>query len=413
MTAPHQPHRHHHDHLPHLPHLPHRPHRPHRPHPAHPARRHRGAALALGLTLLVAACGDDEPDTAPESTAPGSTEDGGSVGTTGTTAVGEGPTLTLVTYDSFPAEGTTLNDALASFTERTGIGVELLIAGDTGTMVSKAVLTVGNPEGDVMWGVDNTLLSRAVPAFEPYLSPELGALDPDLVALVPDGELTPVDRGDVCVNYDREWFAENGLEPPASFADLADPAYRDLLTVQNPASSSPGLAFLLATVAEFGEEGWRGYWSRLVDNGVEVVDSWSTAYYERFSGSSGAGPRPLVVSYASSPPAEVIFADPPRDDAPTAVVTSTCFRQVEFAGVLAGTEHPDEARQLVDFLVSAEFQREVPLNLFVWPARTDVELPQEFVDFVEIVEDPLTLEPEVIDANREAWLDDWTEQVLR
>jgi thiamine transport system substrate-binding protein len=321
--------------------------------------------------------------------------------------------LTLVTYDSFPVEGTTLNDALDAFTTRTGIEVELLVAGDTGTMVAKALLTAGNPEGDVMWGVDNTLLSRAAPAFEPHVSTELDALDPDLVALVPDGALTPVDRGDVCVNYDREWFADNGLEPPASFDDLADPAYRDLLTVQDPAASSPGLAFLLATVAEFGEDGWLDYWARLVDNGVEVVDSWSTAYYERFSGSSGAGPRPLVVSYASSPPAEVIFADPPRTDAPTAVVTATCFRQVEFAGVLAGTPHPDEARRLVDFLVSAEFQREIPLNLFVWPARTDVELPQEFVDFVEVVGDPLTLAPEVIDAGREAWLDAWTEQVLR
>ena len=359
-------------------------------------------ALALASLLAVAACSDDADAPAGTTAAADSTD-----------TVADPVTITLVTYDSFPAEGTSLNDALASFTASTGIDVELVIAGDTGTMVSKAVLTAGNPEGDVMWGVDNTSLSRALPAFEPHTSTEIGALDPTLTALVPGGELTPVDFGDVCINTDLEWFAAEGLEPPTTFADLADPAYADLLTVENPATSSPGLAFLLATVAEFGPDGWQAYWSDLRDNGVEVVDSWTTAYYERFSGSSGDGPRPLVVSYASSPPAEVIFADPPRDDAPTGVMTETCFRQVEFAGVLAGTDHPEQARRLVDFLASAEFQQEVALNLFVWPARTDVAPPPEFVEFAEVVDTPLTVAPEDIETNREVWLDEWTQIVLR
>ena len=129
---------------------------------------------------------------------------------------------------------------------------------------------------------------------------------------MPDGEATPVDFGDVCVNYDRTWFDEQGLAPPADLAALVDPAYRDLLVVPNPATSSPGLAFLAATVAEFGDDGWPDYWEQLRDNGVEVVDGWTEAYYERFSG-AGDGPRPLVVSYGTSPPAEVVFADPPID----------------------------------------------------------------------------------------------------
>ncbi|MCX6520091.1 MAG: thiamine ABC transporter substrate-binding protein [Actinobacteria bacterium] len=364
----------------------------------------RLGALALVSVLALVACSDDAAD------APTDTTDT----TQATDATDEAPvTITLVTYDSFPAEGTSLNDALASFTASTGIEVELVIAGDTGTMVSKAVLTAGNPEGDVMWGVDNTSLSRALPAFEPYTSAEIDALDPALTALVPGGELTPVDFGDVCINTDLEWFTAEGLEPPTTFADLVDPAYADLLTVQNPATSSPGLAFLLATVAEFGADGWQAYWTDLRDNGVEVVDSWTTAYYERFSGSSGDGPSPLVVSYASSPPAEVIFADPPRDDAPTGVMTETCFRQVEFAGVLAGTDHPEQAQRLVDFLASAEFQQEVALNLFVWPARTDVAPPPEFVEFADVVDTPLTVAPEDIETNREVWLDEWTQIVLR
>jgi thiamine transport system substrate-binding protein len=366
-------------------------------------------ALIAALALLLAACSEDtSPTNGPAGSPVESPADEPAI------SPADGPvTVTLIAYDSFPAADSTLNAALVAFTAQTGIGVRLAISGDAGTMVSKAVLTAGNPEGDVMWGVDNTLLTRAVDAFEPYVSAELGAIDPALTELVPNGELTPVDFGDVCLNFDIAWFAAEGLDPPQTFEDLVDPRFRDLLVVENPGTSSPGLAFLLATVAHFGADGWQEYWAELRGNGVEVVDSWTTAYYESFSGSSGAGPRPLVVSYASSPAAEVIFADPPRVDAPTGVVIDTCFRQVEFAGVLRGTEHPAEARRLIDFLAGEQFQREIALNLFVWPARTDVHPPPEFVRFTGVPATPLTVAPSEIDANREQWLDEWTQIVLR
>jgi thiamine transport system substrate-binding protein len=322
--------------------------------------------------------------------------------------------VTLVVYDSFPTEDTSLNDALDRFSDETGIDVELLVAGDAGTMVAKAVLTAGNPEGDVMWGVDNTSLSRVVEegVFEPYEATGLDDIADELRGLVPEREATPVDFGDVCVNYDIAWFTDHDLDPPSDLAALADPSYADLLVVQNPAASSPGLAFLMATVAQFGDEGWIDYWKDLVANGVEVVDGWTEAYYERFS-ATGDGPKPLVVSYGSSPPAEVLFADPPVDEAPTAVVVDTCFRQVEFTGVLRGTDAPDEARSLVDFLISADFQAEIALNLFVYPANTTVDLPSEFTDFSVVPEDPFTLDPATIDANRDAWIDTWTDIVQR
>ncbi|HWM20478.1 MAG TPA: thiamine ABC transporter substrate-binding protein [Ilumatobacteraceae bacterium] len=365
-------------------------------------RRVTTRSIAVGVTFasVLVACSDDSDSTPATTDAPAAT-----------TGAPTSDAVTLVAYDSFPTEGTPLNDALAEFTSDTGIAVELLIAGDTGAMLSKAALTAGNPEGDVMWGVDNTYLSRAVDAgvFAPYESPMLGETPADLRDLVPGFEATPVDYGDVCVNYDIGWFEEHQLDPPADFDDLLDPVYADLLVVENPATSSPGLAFLLATIATYGD-GWRDYWTSLTDNGVEVIDGWTEAYYERFSWAGG--PRPLVVSYASSPPAEVIFADPPRTDAPTSVVTSTCFRQVEFAGVLDGTDSPDEARALVDFLASERFQRELPLTLFVYPADASVELPPEFVEFTSVPESPLTLDPDDIEANRSTWIDEWTEIVL-
>ena len=93
-------------------------------------------------------------------------------------------------------------------------------------------------------------------------------------------------------------------------------------------------------------------------------------------------------------------------------MTSTCFRQIEFAGVLEGTDAPDQARALVDFLASERFQRELPLTLFVYPADASVDLPREFVDFAAVPEAPLTLDPAEIEANRSTWIDQWTEIVL-
>ena len=329
----------------------------------------------------------------------------------GVTACADDPdAVTLVTYDSFPAPDpeNPLYQAFVDFTAETGIEVEVLVAGDTGTMLSKAVLTAGNPEGDVMWGIDNTFLSRAIDAgvFDPYEAEGLDTIPDEFTALVPGHEATPVDFGDVCVNYDVAALAGLGIDPPTSFDDLADPDYAGLLTVQNPATSSPGLAFLMGTIAEFGDRGWQDYWSRLVANDVEVVDSWTTAYYESFSWAGGE--RPLVVSYGSSPPFEVLFAAEEVDTAPTGVVEATCFRQVEFAGVLAGTDAPDAARQLVDFLISERFQREVPMNLFVFPANETVDLDPAFAEYATIPASSRSLDPAEIDANRATWIDEWT-----
>jgi thiamine transport system substrate-binding protein len=327
----------------------------------------------------------------------------------------EPDTITLVAYDSFPAADAEnpIYLALAEFTADTGIGVDVLIAGDTGTMLSKAALTAGNPEGDVMWGVDNTFLSRAIDArvFDPYVATGVSELPDEFTQLVPNGEATPVDFGDVCVNYDNAALAAAGLEPPTSLADLALPEYAGQLVVENPATSSPGLAFLLATIAEFGDDGWEAYWASLRANDVEIVDSWTQAYYESFSWAGGS--RPLVVSYGSSPPFEMLYATEPLDSAPTGVVESTCFRQTEFAGVLRGTDAPQAARQLVDFLITERFQREVPLNLFVFPVNPNVELADEFVRYATIPERPLSLDPAAIDTGRSDWIDRWTDIATR
>lgn len=380
------------------------------------SKRHISALLAS--SLLLAACGSDSSDETPEipdtnDVSSGTVDPDAELleGGDSTEAAEPTETITLVTYESFPTEGTPINDQLSEFTASTGIAVEILVAGDTGTMLSKAELTAGNPEGDVMWGIDNTFLARAVESgvFEPYTANGLESVDERFTALVPDGEATPVDFGDVCINYDIAALEALGVEPPTSLDQLTDPTYEDLLVVQNPATSSPGLAFLLATIDEYGDDGWQDYWSALVDNGVAVTDGWTDAYYGEFS--YAGGDRPLVVSYGSSPPFEVLFGEG-LTDAPTGVIESTCYRQVEFAGVLTGTNKPEAARELIDFMISEPFQAEIPLNVFVFPVNRDVELDQTFQDFAVIPDVSRELAPDVVNTNREDWIDEWTDLVI-
>jgi thiamine transport system substrate-binding protein len=324
---------------------------------------------------------------------------------------GEKPTdVVLVTHDSFAMS----QDVKQAFEDETGLKLRILKAGDAGEVVTRALLTAGNPEGDVLFGVDNNLVTRALDGdvFEPYESPELTRVDSGLV-LDAEDRVTPVDHGEVCLNYDKAWFATRGITPPRDLREVTLPRYRDLLVVENPATSTPGLAFMLATIAEFGDR-WQGYWRKLRANGVLVVDGWEEAYTARFSGAAGShGNRPIVVSYASSPPAEVVFRDPRPKEAPTGVVEDSCFRQIEFVGVLRGAHNEEGARELVDFMLSKRFQEDIPLQMFVFPARTDAALPPEFVRFAVVPKDPLVLPPEEIEANRERWVDQWTDIVVR
>lgn len=320
--------------------------------------------------------------------------------------------LRVLTHDSFAAS----EEVIRAFEQENNARLTFLPAGDTGSALNQAILTKNAPLANVLFGVDNTFLSRALDEdiFEPYASPLLSGIDAGF-QLDPQKRVTPVDYGDVCINYDKAYFAEKGLALPQSLDDLTRPEYRGLLVVQNPATSSPGLAFLMATVAAFGEQGYLDYWARLRDNGVVVVNDWETAYYTNFSASSGRGPQPMVVSYGSSPPAEVIFAEQPLDDAPTASLTAPgmCFRQIEFAGILKGAAQRALAEKFIDFLISVPFQEDLPLQMFVFPVNPAAQLPEAFVKYAQIPDQPATLDPALIAAKREAWIEAWTQTVLR
>ncbi|WP_278235586.1 thiamine ABC transporter substrate-binding protein [Isoptericola sp. AK164] len=361
-------------------------------------RRTLATTAVVALLPALAACtGEDTPGEAQSSPTTSASESG--------TPELSG-TVTLVTHDSFAlSEG-----LLESFESETGLTVEQAAAGDAGTLVNQLVLTADSPLGDVVYGVDNTFASRAVEAgvFEPYTPDELDPSVTDLVDPALEG-LTPIDKGDVCLNVDTTWFEDEGVEPPSTLEDLTDPAYEDLTVVTNPATSSPGFAFLLATVDAFGEDGWEQYWADLADNGLKVTDGWSDAYYVDFSGAGEGGERPIVLSYATSP-AFTVTED--GSETTTAALLDTCFRQVEYAGVLAGTDNPDGARALVDFLASAEVQADVPPNMYMYPADDTVELPAEWEQFAPLAEDPFDVAPAEIDAHRDEWIEQWTATVI-
>jgi len=322
----------------------------------------------------------------------------------------ESQTITLMTHDSFNAS----EDVIAAFEQANNVKLEILRSGDAGAALNQAILSKDAPLADVFFGIDNTFFSRAIESdiLEAYDSPLLADIPAEL-KLDTENRLLPVDYGDVCLNYDKAWLADKGLEPPTTLEDLLNTRYKNLVVVENPATSSPGLAFLLATVAHFGDPGYLDFWRQLADQGVMVTSGWEDAYYGQFTRYEGQ--YPLVVSYASSPPAEVFFAETKLDEAPTASVVGhgACFRQIEFVGILSGTEKRALAEKLVDFLLSKKFQEDIPLNMFVFPANQTAALPDVFVQHTQIPKNPATLSPEEIGRQREAWINAWTETVLR
>lgn len=327
------------------------------------------------------------------------------------TSVHAEKTITLMTHDSFNVS----KEVMEKFEKEFGVAVRFLKSGDAGAALIQAILSKENPLADVFFGVDNSFLSRAIEAdiFESYSSPLLAKVPPGL-QLDPEHRLLPVDFGDVCLNYDKAWFRNKGLAPPTDLADLIQPAYKGLTVVENPAVSSPGMAFLLATIGRFGEDGYLEFWKKLRDNEVVVAGGWEDAYFGHFTAAS-KGDRPIVVSYATSPPAAVYYAETKLEQAPTAAVVSdhNGFRQIEFVGILKGTREPELARRLVDFMLDTDFQEDIPLQMFVFPANSDAKLPEIFVKHAAVTKNPVKVNPADIEANREKWIEAWTNAVLR
>ncbi|MEI2811694.1 MAG: thiamine ABC transporter substrate-binding protein [Nocardioides sp.] len=321
---------------------------------------------------------------------------------------GAAPTsVTLVTHESFALP----DELIAAFESRTGLTLEVRAAADAGTLTNKLVLTQGSPTGDVAFGVDNTFASRALDAdvFVPYTA-ELPEGVAQFALPTSDGgtddRLVPIDNANVCINIDTGWFEKRGIPAPATLADLVQPRYKGLTVLPGAATSSPGMAFLLATIEEYGEEGWADYWAKLMRNGVKLTSGWSDAYFVDFTQGGGPGKRPIVLSYDSSP----AFTVPKGGDtSATAALLDTCFQQVEYAGILDGAANPEGASELIGFLLSDEVQAALPESMYVFPVHAGVPLPKAWASFAIQPAVPRTLDPQLIADHRDDWLREWTD----
>jgi thiamine transport system substrate-binding protein len=348
--------------------------------------------LTLGLALGLAGCGGSA--------------DGKGAGS-GAADGKPGKVVTIATHDSWAMS----KQVLADFTAKTGITVKIQPHGDAGELTNKLVLTKGNPLADGVFGIDNTFASRAVD--EGVLAKYAADQPASATAFDLDGKdgdyLTPIDFGDVCVNIDDTWFARKKIAPPSTFADLADPTYKNLMVTPGATSSSPGLAFLVATIGSYGD-GWKDYWRKLLDNGVKIDAGWEDAYTVDFTAGGGHGDRPIVVSYSSSPP----FTVPKGADKPTtSALLDTCFRQVEYAGVLAGADNPKGAQEFIDFMLAREFQAALPDNMYVYPVDTSVPLPQGWQSWAPTSPHPVDVTAADITSHRTEWLRDWRDLTSR
>ncbi len=332
----------------------------------------------------------------------------GLAGCGGSTGASDSKTLVVATHDSWAMS----KEVLADFEEQTGITVKAQPQGDAGQLTNKLVLTKDSPLADGVYGIDNTFASRAVDqgVLSAYATKALPASARQF-RLEGEGadQLTPVDYSDVCVNVDDTWFAKRGLAAPTTLEDLTKPAYKGLFVTPGATTSSPGLAFLLATIGAEGA-GWQEYWKKLMANGAKVTSGWSDAYEVDFTAGGGGGDRPIVTSYSSSPP----FTIPDGASEPTtSALLDTCFRQVEYAGVLKGAGNPEGMQKFIDFMLGRKFQEALPENMYVYPVDRSAKLPDAWAKYARVSPEPYSVDPDEISDNRADWLREWRDITSR
>jgi thiamine transport system substrate-binding protein len=314
--------------------------------------------------------------------------------------------LRVLTHSSFDLP----KPLLARFETDNKLKLSIIKAGDAGEMLNKLILTRAQPIADVVYGIDNSLSAKAQAAgvLDAMQSPApAGAA---VVKMSPG--ITPVDYGYVTLNYDKASFAKSGLALPKTLEELTQPQYRDMLVVQNPATSSPGQAFMLATIAGMGEAQAFDWWARMRANGLKVVKGWSEAYYTEFS--RNGGKRPLVVSYASSPAAEVFYSKEKITEPPTGSLSlkGGVFQQVEGVALVKGGAQREAAARFVEFMRSPAVQEALQTTMWMYPAEKSVAR----AEVMRHAPEPAThdaMPAETIAAKSGEWISRWTKVVLK
>ncbi len=318
-------------------------------------------------------------------------------------------TLTVLTYDSFAVSA----DLVEAFEAENNVKLQFIEAGAGGEVIARAVLTKDEPIADVIIGFDFSQFGKVFSndILEAYASPELENI-PESYRLDPENRALPFNFGEICINYDKKYFADHDLAVPSSLDDLIEPEYKGLLVTQDPGASNTGIGFLIATIEKYGEDGFVDYWNKLIENGLVIGSSWSSTYYTNFSGASSTGEQPMVVSYTTSPAAEFIYSE--TGDAPTDSLTADgmCYRSIEFCGILKNSKNTALAEKFIDTFLGKTWQEDLPMQMFVYPVNEQAELPEEFELYGKPAENPVMPDPELVSEKRDEWVRIWSEEVL-
>lgn len=309
------------------------------------------------------------------------------------------PKLVVYAYSSFPAA-----DIVERFEENHGVELVFVSPGGAGSTLSRLVteLDTGGTDADVFLGLADTSLARALDhnVFEPYDPALLSNLSdiPEDILVDNTGHTLPFDYGYIALVYHPERIGSIAL--PESLEELTDPRFENKIIMMD-ASSSTGQAFLMWTIAEFGEDGYLDYWRRLKPNLLTVTNSWSTGY-QMFEN----GEAPIILSYATDRVVAAVYGGEPEHE--ILLPQGQAYRQVELMGIVKGTDQRELAHAFIDYVLSPEVQTLLPTANLMYPANPKAELPAVFSDNMVVPENPVILDPQLVDKNLDRWLRDWS-----
>jgi thiamine transport system substrate-binding protein len=300
--------------------------------------------------------------------------------------------LTVYTYESM---GWIEDSVIPEFENMYGVDVKVIKLGDGGNVLSRIKLENKNPKADVVIGLDQSLTVDAVKndLLIPYKPINASNIENQNIIFNQDFSVTPYDYGAIAIIYDPERLNTT----PKTFEDLTK--MDKSLIIQDPRSSSTGQAFLLWTIAAYGDD-WKDFWKDLKSAILTVTTGWTDSF-SKFE----AGEAPMMVSYATDGAYSYEYYKSTKYKA--LIPEEGGYVQIEGAGIVKGTKNEELAKRFIEFLLMDEFQREVPLNQWMFPV-TNVELPESY-EYSLKPEKILTIESEEIADNLDKWLNEWEE----
>jgi len=304
--------------------------------------------------------------------------------------------LVVYTYDSMVSEYGLGPKIIPKFEEQCNCKIKMVSKGDAGQVLTTLVLEKENPKADVVIGLDNSLIQKAIEkkVLEEFTPKNIGIVPKD-IGFYKKGFLTPFDYGFIAFVFDSKKIEAELNE----FDSLLDSRLEKKIVIQNPRTSSPGLALLFWSIEVYGDPGYKEFWKEFKPNILVVTDGWDES-----AGLFRAGEAPMYLSYATSPAYYAEFED--INHFLAAEFEEGHYIQVEGIGIVKGTKNRKLAEQFIEFMLTEEAQKEIPFTQFMFPVNKNIELPKAF-EYAVMPDKKLELDPELIEEKQEEWISEW------